>query len=121
MQDSNSALQSGSILNNSGSSVNRSIGQRIKESASLKDHFQNGQNNNVHNLSASCATPNTIYINGRASKTAPVLNASTFSGEKQTKRLSEQINLTGVQRNTIRIIGQYLRNLGMKLKILLYF
>lgn len=118
--DSNSALQSatGSNLSNTSASTNRSIGQRIKESATLKDNFQNGQNNNnIHNSPASCANN---FINGKTSKVAPVLNASTSTSEKQSKRLTEQINLTGLQRNTIRVIGQYLRNLGMK-SVLIYF
>lgn len=121
--DSNPALQSaaGSNINNTGASTNRSIGQRIKESVTLKDHLQNGQsnNNNEHNTLASCAS-NSNCVNGRTSKVAPVLNASTSTIEKQPKRITEQITLTGVQRNTIRVIGQYLRNLGMKLVLLLF-
>ncbi|KAI1729793.1 WD repeat-containing protein 26 [Ditylenchus destructor] len=106
-------------------SANRSVGQRIKE-ASLKggDASSSQQlNNNVCGNNAA-----TLAGSSTAMATSAASSSLTNSGGRHRKKVgslfgeSEQSNqfkhvspraLTECQRNTIRVIGQYLRTLGM--------
>lgn len=113
------------VGNNSSSSagggsggVNRSVGQRIKE-ASLKEQQQlcsgsNGCAGGCGTLSGNgvCANSNG---SGRVARTLyPGGGAATSSAVDLKQKRSAPMPLSDVQRNTIRVIGQYLRDLGMK-------
>jgi len=94
-----------SNLNNS----SRSVGQRIKD-ASLKDKDATFNAPAAFCEQTSMASSNqTMQIN-RASRTT----VCSSCDKRHQLHQASPIMLSEIQRNTVRIIGQYLRDLGMR-------
>lgn len=90
-------MQVGITQQSTSTTSGRSVGQRIKE-ASLKDAITTHQHG--------ATTPSSATVTPRTSRT-------TISTCEQVVQ-PEPIALNEIQKNTLRVIGQYLRDLGMK-------
>jgi hypothetical protein len=83
------------------SSMVKSVGQRLKDASCRGKEFENG----------GTAITNGAATNGTCAKGAL---KHQQNGVERTLRTHQPVILSELQKNTVRVIGQYLRELGMQ-------